>query len=119
MSRNTLTDTLPSCLSLLDAVPGLRCYWQPPHGEDPAQQLAGLRALLPRLAHLHVFHWRMPALERLPLADGATVWPERLRLAAASPEIAAMLEFMRDDSVEQFLEDARTLRGWAKAAQAL
>lgn len=108
---NTLTDTLDSTQTLLAATPGLRTLWQPPHDMDEAQRLSGLRALLPWLANVHVFHWRMPDRARLPLADGEALWRERLALAAqCGHDLAAMLEFVRDDDPAQFLQDADVLK---------
>lgn len=109
---NTLTDTLDSSLRLLDdtGLPpaALGCYWQPHVGMAPAACRAELPRILPRLAHLHVFQWRVH--DRLPLADGAAVWPDYFREAAASGrDHAAMLEFVRNDSSDQFLADARAL----------
>jgi 3-dehydroshikimate dehydratase len=104
--QGTLTDDLPSTQRLLNDVPGLQTLWQPPHDVPEDEQLAGLRALLPRLAHVHVFHWRMPDRARLPLRDGANAWRRRLALRPA----AALLEFVRDDDPAAFLEDAATLR---------
>jgi sugar phosphate isomerase/epimerase len=108
---NTLTDTLPSTLQLLQAVPGMKTLWQPPHDLPPPEQIAGLLAVLPWLANVHVFHWRPADRARLPLREGAALWSVRLAIAAsASRDVAALLEFVRDDDVDQLLEDARTLR---------
>ena len=103
----TLTDTLASTQRLLSDVAGLRTLWQPAHGLSEDEQIDGLRALLPRLEHVHVFHWRMPDHARLPLRDGAAAWRRRLALRPA----AALLEFVRGDDPAAFLEDAATLRG--------
>jgi len=107
---NTLTDTTESALTLLRDAPGARTLWQPPHDVNEAKRLDGLRAVLPWLANLHVFHWRMPDRTRLALAEGADLWRERLSVALFSGrEVAALLEFVRDDDPEQFLHDAATL----------
>ena len=108
---NTLTDTLASTLALLHATPGTRTVWQPPHILEEDARLEGLRGLLPWLANVHVFHWRMPDLARLPLHDGEALWRKRLQVAAAcGHDFAALLEFVRDDSPRQMAEDAATLR---------
>ena len=45
------------------------------------------------------------------LAEGEKAWREYLRvIAATGREHWALLEFVRNDSVEQFLEDAETLK---------
>jgi len=111
----TWTETAQGTLDLLGEVgsPALRTYWQPhPQLAVPAL-LSELEAVLPRLSHLHVFRWT-PGGERLPLADGADLWPGALALASpVSPEDrVAFLEFVRDDDVDQLVADAATLRGW-------
>jgi len=108
---NTLTDTAESTLALLNDVPDMHTFWQPPHDLDEQDRLRGLRGLLPWLTNVHVFHWRMPDRARLPLSDDEALWRERLRVAAeAGRHIAALLEFVRDDDPEQFLRDAAALR---------
>ncbi|QYM79313.1 TIM barrel protein [Horticoccus luteus] len=107
----TFNDTNASCRELLAAVPdaNVLSYWQPLLGMDEASARAGLTTIGPRLAHLHVYHW-ITVQDRRPLAEGAALWRERLALVNALPgEHAALLEFVRDDSPEQFLHDAATL----------
>ena len=109
---NTLTDALPSALALLEEVghPRLHVYWQPLHPlEEESVHLMELEALreTKRLASLHVYHWRNG--ERLALRDGWVQWLERFRRVRSEAR-SALLEFVADDSPEQFLEDARTLR---------
>lgn len=107
---NTLTDTLPSTLQLLEAAPGMKTLWQPPHDVSTPDQIAGLLAVLPWLANVHVFHWRRGDRARLPLREGAALWSVRLEIAASDDrDVAALLEFVRDDDVGQLMEDARTL----------
>ena len=90
-------------------------YWQPA-GREPFDYCSrGLQLLLPHLANLHVFHWVFAegGLDRRPLAEGESVWHEYLRLAATTGrDHWALLEFVREESPEQFMEDAATLRTW-------
>lgn len=116
----TFNDTNAACLDLLNAVPDphLLSYWQPLLGTDDATARAGLTTIGPRLAHVHVYQWATVD-DRRPLAEGATAWPERLALANALPgDRAAMLEFVRDDSPDQFVRDAATLLDWLRALPA-
>jgi sugar phosphate isomerase/epimerase len=109
---DTLNDTTASSLALLQAAdhPALRSLWQPSHGLKPLDRLASLRALGPRLEHLHVFH-RDSENRRLPLAQGASEWAIYLAAAARlRPQAAALIEFVAGDRPEQFLEDAAVLR---------
>lgn len=109
--ENTLTDTLPSTLDLLRAARGMKTLWQPPHNLSPAEQIAGLLAVLPWLANVHVFHWRPADRARLPLREGAALWSVRLAIATSTGrDVATLLEFVQKDAVDQLTEDARTLR---------
>jgi len=108
--------------------PSVRFYWQPLKGFSPDYCLAGLAALKSRLAHVHVFHWTFgspeantldpekhePTAETLfmhPLEEGREVWEGYLRPLAEDPaEHWALLEFAKDNSVENFRQDAATLR---------
>jgi len=113
----TLTDTNDSALALYREVnhPNLRAYWQPPVGQSADYCQQGLAALLPRLTNLHVFHWVVQdgKRSREPLAAGATPWAPYLDLARQAPgDRYALLEFVRDDSPDQLLTDAATLRQW-------
>ena len=110
---HTLTDTLASARRLLDEVTqaNVQTYWQPPKGASLDDCIASLGDVLGRLAHLHVFHWDRATGDRLPLAPGRADWLTLLRIAAATgrPHFA-MLEFVRDNDPEAFLEDAVVLR---------
>jgi len=113
--NGTLTDTADSTVRLLAEVnhPNLSTYWQPPLELDTARCLQDLRSLLPRLTHLHVYHWRPAPMERLPLAAGAERWRSFLDLAATAPgDRYAMLEFVEGDAPASFLRDAATLKSW-------
>ncbi len=107
----TLTDTLSSARDLLHAAPdaNLTTFWQPLPGRLPDRCRDELTALIDRLSNLHVYHWVNEA-ERRPLAEGADVWRRYFATARGCENQYALLEFVRDDSPEAFLEDANTLR---------
>ena len=69
--------------------------------------------MLPRLATIHVFNWPKgpdgrPV--RRPLGEAEAAWREYFEAASADgKDHVALLEFVKDDSVEQFLADAQTL----------
>lgn len=115
--RNTLTDTVKSTLSLLDAVSrdNLFSYWQPRHGNSVEENIADINALGDRLSNVHVFHWvPIPgegfAMDRRPLAEGKDRWATYFSALEKLPgERYAMLEFVSGDTLEQFYEDARVL----------
>lgn len=126
----TLTDSAGNAHLLAEELshPAIFFSWQPPHGFDLDESLAGLRALQPRLSALHVYHWTIGAYERNlynererrlvypvdyhrhPLADGVERWQAYLREAQKSGRPHhALLEFVRGDSPEQVEKDAAVL----------
>jgi len=114
---NSLTDTNESAQALMQEVahPNVRLYWQPPNEKPFEYCYDGLKAILQHLTNLHVFYWSFAEgqHQRRPLAEGKTVWSEYLGLSASiGHDIWALLEFVRGDSPEQFLDDARMLRQW-------
>jgi sugar phosphate isomerase/epimerase len=115
----TLTDTRESVQRLMaeTAHPALEFLWQPAHGERAEQGVARLRDVIPRLRHVHAFHWWPTASDRRPLAEGEERWRQYLDiLRGAGKSVPCLLEFVRDDSREQFLDDAATLRDWCVKA---
>lgn len=124
--NDTLTDTIGSALALVKEVahPNLGLYWQPRPELSVEQNLAALRALLPWLRCLHVFHWQVDAGHpggyiRRPLAEGAAGWKQYLSAAAegseplpASVPLPGLLEFVREDREDALLEDAASLKAW-------
>jgi sugar phosphate isomerase/epimerase len=119
---NTLTDTQASAIKLLKAVDhdAVKCYWQPPGGASVEENLAALDNLLPWLANVHVFSWRTTdeGRERMPLAAMPDAWQRYFeKINSAGGSVHALLEFVRDDTPEQFLKDAATLKGWVEPYQ--
>jgi len=116
---NTLTDTREAALETIRAIdhPNLRTYWQPRTSEaSTVENAEELDAVLPWLSHLHVFHWHVKpgeGIDRRPLAEGRQAWKTYLsRLEALEGPRALLLEFVRGDDPEQFLDDAASLRRW-------
>ena len=111
--RNTLTETSAMATLLLRQVGAAGVYWQPRNGWLPQENLLALEAVSPWLGNVHCFHWWPTSRDRLPLRDGEADWRFYLdRLAALPGERQVSLEFVRDNSPEQFLDDAATLRAW-------
>jgi len=114
----TLADTRESVRRLMEEIhhPNLAFLWQPSHGETADDGVARLRDILPRLRHVHVFHWWPNPAHRRPLAEGEERWLAYLDvLRGTGKPIPCLLEFVRDDSPEQFLQDAATLLRWIAA----
>ena len=107
----TLTDTLDATVRLLEAIarPNLRTGWQPRDGATAGAGVAELHRLRPWLGNIHVFQWWPNGQTRHPLAAGRDRWAAYLT-AAAEPERFALLEFVRNDALPQFAEDAACLR---------
>ncbi len=113
----TLTDDIGSTIDLLKAIdhPNLGTLWQPPKGMSFEEAKEGLESILPWLCNLHVFSWTLDAdgkTIRHPLAQAADRWPAYLAAAKSASPAFAMLEFVREDSTEQFAEDAALLNQW-------
>ncbi len=106
----TLTDDAISAVRLLDEVAedNFFCYFQQESKCDNRQELARLPSERIRAVHVQYCVNR----QRMPLKDGFGEWNE---LLAHIPEnVPALLEFVRDGSVEQYLEDAEVLKQLAK-----
>ena len=109
-----LTDTVASTLRLFRDVnhPALRSGWQTMPGLDPDGQRDALRALMPHLFCVHVFQWLqrrgLPDV-RYALADGESEWRSRLELVRNLP-VYALIEYVKNDTPEQFLADAALLK---------
>ncbi|MCH6255187.1 sugar phosphate isomerase/epimerase [Puniceicoccaceae bacterium K14] len=121
---NTLSDSNGATMELLKAVdhPSLYTYWQPIYWlTDPAYRMDGLRQLASKILNLHVFQWVFrpgagswgESTDRRPLKDGEKEWLEYLKVDLdESFQHYALMEFVRNDTQEQFLEDAKTLKSW-------
>lgn len=114
----TLTDTNDSALALLRNIDhkNLKTYWQPPQCTSHAYRLEGLRAVLPWLSNVHVFHWTgsfWPEHRPTPLIEGAKTWLQYLDLAASDGDDRhALLEFIPGDDPAGLAAEARTLSDW-------
>ena len=116
--QNTFTERLEDALKLLQTVdhPNLKMYWQPPHGSHLEQRLQEIDSFGDRIACVHVFHWQAapkPPYPRLSLSEGAELWQPSLDALAKVPgDRFALLEFVRDNTEEQFKQDVATLLSW-------
>ncbi len=116
--RNSLTDTAKSAVALIEAVgkENLFSYWQPRHGVDVAGNLADIAVLENRISNIHVFHWLLKggdgfAVDRRPMSEGKDRWEAYFSALEKLPgEHYAMMEFVRDDSLPQLVEDLSVLR---------
>lgn len=111
--NGTLTDACDSALCLVEevAAENLRLYWQPNQFRDDAYNLTTLRRVLPFVSNVHVFAWE--GREKFPLADHEKIWRQYLDILRADDrDRNLLLEFVCDDTTDQLLRDAETLRSW-------
>lgn len=120
---HSLTDTNESAELLLQEIdaPNVTLYWQPMYqGPVMDYRLAGLNDLKDRISNFHVFHWEydgskerwIDAVDRRPLSEGHSDWKQYFSVELPPRERFALLEFVRDDDPQRFLEDAATLKQW-------
>ncbi|MGI6238094.1 MAG: sugar phosphate isomerase/epimerase family protein [Christensenellales bacterium] len=109
----TLTDAIESVRQLLDEtrdVENLRFYWQPRWDWAEDARLESLALVATRLMHVHAFTWwHAEGVERLALKSGAGMWKKALAMLEGAH---ILLEFVREDSEDALLTDARTLISW-------
>jgi len=108
----TLADRLEPALSLMKEIahPNLKTFWQPGIDRPVEVGLQEIAAFVPDLSAFHVFHW-INRYERRPLEEGRDLWSRYFAAARQHPgRLFALLEFIMDDSPENFLKDAETLR---------
>ena len=106
--KNTVTDTNESGLSFLDeaAADNLYCLWQPTVALNMDERCAGLDMLeaRDRLLNLHVYYWLEG--KRRPFVEGLDEWRRYLQHVNRNEKRYGLLEFVLDNTEEQFLEDA-------------
>ena len=107
---HTLTDTLDSTVMLLNEVDreNVYTYWQAPGLSDIDDNLHAIKTLvdMKKLKNYHINEW--DGTDRVALSDVKDKWAQFISAGSpASP--ALLLEFVKGDTVEQFIDDARTL----------
>lgn len=110
--KNTLTDTNDSGLDFIDEVcrDNFRTLWQPSMLMDVPERVRGIQMLGDRIINLHVFYW--DSTGRRPLSEGQTDWKSYSEALPEDWEGYALLEFVKDNTTEQFVEDASVLHQW-------
>ena len=107
---NTLTDTLPSTLDLLDAVPLSSTHWQIPNGYQLDENMNNILHIKDRLSNIHVQN----CVDHVyyPLSDNQDAWQQYLQLIhQANPTYIryACIEFVKDGTDTQLISDAKCL----------
>lgn len=117
----TLTDTIDSTLDLLESVDqeNVRLYWQPAVGLEKEERLTNIQAVGEYITNVHVFKWKQ--IDRLALEEGIEEWVDYVekidQLSQNPKETYYLLEFVKDDSLEQFHSDAKSLKEIFKKAE--
>lgn len=108
----TLTDNRFSATQVHQEIgrENIALYWQPNFCLTEEENLLALRMILPRMRDVHVFYWGCPEVRR-PLEAGEDLWRAFIEIIRADERPhRLMLEFIMDNSREQFLKDAQTLK---------
>jgi hypothetical protein len=109
--QDTLTDTSASACRLLREIdrPNVGSYWQPPVDLGFEARMLGLREIAPWLSNLHVYNQSGAQLGLL--VDGIAEWSKYMEIVRDLPgDRFCLLEFVKGDSPDQFLEDAEALK---------
>ena len=112
----TLTESLESALQAYAEVDreNMKLYWQPSVFKAVDENVEALKAMLPCCCNMHMFHWDAE-YTRFALEDGADAVKAYMDLAKTNPQVSGvMLEFVKDDSIEQMKADAALLNKLVK-----
>ncbi len=106
-----------STRKLLDDIdhPNVFTFWQPYLGESHSYLMEGLKDLVDRIGNVHCNHFAQEGWPHsLLLCEGKEVWADFLAvLEEADPDRWVSIEHVKDHDVENFAQDAATLREWA------
>jgi len=112
--RKSMTQSKEGSLRLLKAVKrdNLKLYWQPNPEISFSEHLLEIKTLAPFIITFHVFNWDTNN-ERFLLEENQGIDKWRAYTAQAHKFGAfpnALIEFVKEDSVENFMKDALSLR---------
>ena len=112
----SLTDCVESQLLFLEEVnePNLKTYWQELLTLPTDIHIPSLAAVLNsgNLSNIHVYNYNIfeNGRERLLISDGFQKWKQRFELLKDdSTDRYALIEFVKDNSVDSFFSDAKTI----------
>ena len=114
--QNTLTDTLESTRDLIRKTEHsfLKFSWQVQTKLPANKRAQSLQEMLPYLDTIHVFNWSVSSegkFLRHALCEAETEWKNYFELIRETGrDHVALLEFVKDNSVDQFIDDANALR---------
>lgn len=120
--RNTLTQDSNSAQRLIYDIgkENMKLYWQPNPDISHEKNCSELKCVLPYVINIHCFHWINEENEknaRHLLSEGKKDWNNYISIASQSRKIQNMIiEFVKDDSDENFLNDAVFLKNLIKTS---
>lgn len=111
---NTLTDNLDSAIRFLDSAnsSNIYSYWQQPLFVADEDQYPEMKVLFDtgKLSNVHVFAAYRGTFNKRPLAEDTAEWREFLSLLKTDDKLRyALLEFVKDESDEIFIQDSAVL----------
>jgi 3-dehydroshikimate dehydratase len=114
---NTLTNTLAGALRLLQQVdhPAVKTYWQSPPQSTLADNLSAIDALCPWLSNIHVNNNQEPLMVKKESGEIPTWLQYLTKIKTTGRNHHALIEFVKNDSPEQYLEDAAILQSWLQS----
>lgn len=103
----TINDNGESGLKLIEDIgkDNVFTYWQPIY--DTESDIKSLSVIKEKVKNVHVFHWKSYE-ERYALSEGLDKWRKYTEILGQ--EHNYLLEFVKNDSPEQFLLDAASLK---------
>lgn len=107
--RVTLTDTTKSARKLLNDInrDNVYIYWQPQADDNEEERIEAIKILHDKISNIHVFNWDED-FNRYPLIEAKDEWESYIKKLGG--DRAYLLEFVKDDSLEQFKKDAKVLK---------
>ncbi|MEM9446510.1 MAG: TIM barrel protein [Verrucomicrobiota bacterium] len=109
---NTLNDSLEAALDFLDQVnhPNYKTYWQPQAKNTLEECVEELESLVYSLSNVHINSIDYQTGERQALDEASELWTRCFNELLTSDQLHyLLLEFVKDKSPDQFLEDCKTL----------
>lgn len=112
--KKTLTDTAESAKKLMEEIneENVYLYWQPAIDISVEDRLDNIDTIKDWISNIHVFQWKV--IERLDLYNGIDEWKKYVsKLNESTNDLENrffLLEFVKDDSIEQFYKDAKALK---------
>jgi len=111
----TLTDTADSAIRLMKKInhSNVSLYWQPSPFETVNKNMKSIDTVRQWLSHVHVFHWQLVENNVIvyPFSAGISDWEKYLQQLEKQQGMRyLMMEFVKEDSIEQLKNDVKVLQ---------